>query len=335
VRASIEKSQHNTLALDDSATAVTSGTTLRRALLVTRGNRFIEQVLSVLPNLQVSRATNIVGDASVERNYDLYVIDNTPVDLAALPPQANVLLIGTQQFFSSTAVFSNTGYVRAEAHPIMQSVNWRTVNVQQSAIISAPTWLKPIVESQGGALLYAGQSENDEQNTVSLGRVVLVPFELRRSDLPLQLAFPILMANAVEWLAPSQGLSIPPSVKPGEVVPLPNGAIVRDPSGREVIVNQRGYADTNQVGAYTVQVGDTRGAFAVNFFNSLESDITPNASVTFGAAAAPAEQPKLSAFTQREIWRWAAALALVLLLVEWWVYQRGVPSLRRNKADNR
>lgn len=337
VRASIDKANHNNLAADDVVYAVSANTALRRALLVTRGNRFLEQALANLPNIQVSRAVTTGVTTLDSRPFDVYILDSMNADLSALPPRANVLFIGPQQVFTATDTFSNTGYVRTVPHPIAQSLNWRTVNVQATPLIEAPAWLKPVIQSQGGPLLFAGEFPAElagKDSEPPLQRVVVLPFELRRSDLPLQLAFPILMLNSIEWLAPPQGMTIPASVKPGEVVNLPRGAQVSLPDtsalgGTTVTVDQRGFANTDALGPYAVTFGDVSGAFAVNFFNSIESEISPNPQLVIGEQKENESNILTNnTLSQRELWRWLAALALLVLFVEWWIYQRGVPSLK-------
>ncbi len=158
---------------------------------------------------------------------------------------------------------------------------------------------------------------------------MVMPFELRRSDLPLQLAFPILLANSIDWLAPPQGLSVPASVNPGEVVGLPTGARITTPDGAVSTSDGRGFAATQSLGVYKVSLGELEGRFAVNFINSRESDVTPNPSLLIASGVAARVASGGGQTGQREIWPYVAAVSLILLLIEWWIYQRGVPSLRR------
>ena len=51
-------------------------------------------------------------------------------------------------------------------------------------------------------------------------RVAVLAFDLRRSDLPLQVAFPLLLANLTGWLAPGSGGDLPTQVAPGTAVAL-------------------------------------------------------------------------------------------------------------------
>lgn len=337
LQATIDQAQHNALTADDQAYAVNVNNTTRRALLLTRGNRFLEQAMSVLPNLRTTRA--VAMPPASEQNYDLYVLDNMTT---TLPANANALIIGAQSVFSTSGTFSNTAYVRTETNPIVQNLDWRTINILDIQRVNAPQNLRPIVFTQGGPALFVGENV-PMRNLTQLQRVAVLPFELRRSDLPLQIAFPILIANVVDYLAPPQGFNVPSNVRPGEIVPLPEGAVVQPPGQSPVAVGAQGFADTGRAGIYGFRLsgaevngpagngpagsGDENpgiGAFAVNFLNPTESAITPNPQLQVGNATTnAAAQTQL---TQRELWNILAVLALLLLIVEWWIYQRGVPA---------
>ena len=60
-------------------------------------------------------------------------------------------------------------------------------------------------------LLFAGQVDGR--------RVAVLAFDIRHSDLPLQVAFPILISNLVEWLAPGRS-GVPGSLQPGAPLTL-------------------------------------------------------------------------------------------------------------------
>ncbi len=344
IQATLQAGAGNALAIDDTAYAVNTVRNIRRALLLSRGNVFLEQALVALPELEVTRAITppILSDAGLlftagrDFGFDLFILDNLTM---TLPAEANVLYVGAAAPFTVTGQFSNTAYVRSEAHPIVEAVDWRGVNILSAALLDAPAWLRPVVQTQGGPALYAGQPiESPSAGPQPAGRIVVIPFDLRRSDLPLQIAFPVLIANAVEWLAPAQGASIPASVRPGEAVALPPNSMVQLPDGSVVTVGDRGFADTDQPGIYQALVSGvrapTRSDFAVNFMNPAESNIAPNLQAMAGRTEfAPAAGAEM-ATSQREIWQWLAALALVVLLAEWWIYQRGLPALNF-KRDTR
>ncbi len=170
-------------------------------------------------------------------------------------------------------------------------------------------------------------------------------FDLHDSDLPLQVAFPILFSNLVNFLAPVQpdafGLQAT-QIHPGESLAIqpPAGAkriLVTAPSGKQYALtpgeNGSAFSDTGETGFYQVDFFNSNGSptpagpadgtaqtFAVDLFSPLESDIHPQQTIQVGRSQISAAAQ--AATGQRELWPWLAGLALFLLAVEWWVYQR-------------
>ncbi len=319
----IERADVDFLALDNQRWALAAPNRLREIILISRGNLFLEQALAALPNARVTRAVALSPESPT---YDLYVVDNT----TATPPDgANVLWVG-QSPFDAAGVFSNTLFVRALPHPVLQNVDWRPVRVAEARRLNAPEWLLPLVEGEGGALLYAGEDPSGRW-----GRVMVLPFALQRSDLPLQLAFPLLMLNGASWLMPGHSGTIPEAVPPQQAFPMPEGAQVRLPSGEQVAVPAGGTFDrTEQMGVYYYTLPDeSSGAFVVNFAEPQESLIAPRQSLPLSEAVVVPAQPEAKPLlSRREVWHVMAALALGLLMVEWWVYQHGLPTLRRKSS---
>ncbi|MEO6061096.1 MAG: VWA domain-containing protein [Thermoflexales bacterium] len=336
VRASIDRvapAESNVLSADDMAWAVNAAPAPRRALLLSRGNRFLEQALGALPNLQVTRAISMPIDFA--QPYDLIVVDGISATLPARSHALFVNPIADTPVFSLGAVFSATGFVDAAQHPTLLAVDWRGINVLDARRVAGPGWLLPVVNAQGGPLMLAGESPAAEGRTPEFERLAILPFDLRRSDLPLQIAFPVLIANTVEWLAPLRGLDVPISARPGEALALPVGASVVNPAGARQTVDARGYGATGLPGMYSYALGAASGLFAVNFLDARESAIVPDPEVALRAAGTATDANGLQVqLSQREIWPFLAALALVALLVEWWIYQRGMPALRRRTGPD-
>ncbi len=324
IQATIERAEADFLPLDNQRWALITPARPREVMLISRGNLFLEQALAALPDTRLTRAPALSAELT---EFDIYVVDNTD---ATPPAGANVLWVGRSPF-DTGEIFTNTLLMRASPHPLLQSVDWRTVRVVEARQLKAPDWLLPLVEAEGGSLLWAGE---DPQQ----GRVVVLPFALQRSDLPLQLAFPLLMLNSVNWLTPAASAAIPSAVSPGQVLPLPEGARVRLPSGEEVVVTTDAFDRSEQVGLYTFTLPDGGGgAFVVNFAAPQESLIAPRAELPIAQDESTATRVSAALpLAQREVWHILAALALVLLVVEWWLYQRGLPlllqRLRHKKA---
>ncbi|MCA9970993.1 MAG: hypothetical protein KC425_12295, partial [Anaerolineales bacterium] len=297
-----------------------------RVLLVTAGNLFLEQVYSVLPGVEAFKAA---PDAALDPDFDLYVFDGVP--LPDPPPAADLLLInpqpGSAGLLDFGGIFTDTVAVRLADSPLLQFVDWRAVSVRQAQAVSAP-WAQPLVQAEGGPLLLTGERGGH--------RIAVITFDLRDSDLPLQIAFPILMANITGWLSPGRAFDAPTGLQPGDPVSITPGAstttvVVQKPDGStwtSAVAEDTAplFAETAQPGLYAIRLRDSQGEqpagqFAVNLFSAAESAIRPRDAVQVGQAAVQtAENNNIG---QRELWPWLLAIATLVLLVEWWVHHRG------------
>jgi len=318
-----EAEEVDKFSLDDTAWAVYQPPSAGRALLISPGNVFLEQVLAAIPGLQPFR---LAADAPIPADpFDLYVFDSVITDTL---PAKDLLLVNPppNALFNVGEVFTNTTLAKiAVDDPLMQYVgrNWSGVHILKARQVAVPTWARVLVEAEGGPLVFVGETGGR--------RVAVLTFDLHDSDLPLQVAYPILMSNLINYLAPAQAFSAPDGLRPGETLVIkPSGGdtvvAVDDPNGNRyaATATEAGvvFADTHVLGVYTV-VSDQSvlGSFAVNLFNPGESNIRPAQVIRIGksdvAASAREERGQL------EIWPWLAAAAFALLLVEWWIYHRG------------
>jgi hypothetical protein len=72
-----------------------------------------------------------------------------------------------------------------------------------------------------------------------------------------------------------------------------------------------------KVGLYEVVGKRTRIQLAANLLDSEESNIAPRAQLQLGGRTVSTQS---NLFTLRELWRPLALLALLTLMVEWWVF---------------
>lgn len=166
-----------------------------RVLLVGPGNLFLERALGLLPGLSVAqtRPDNLPTQTA---DFDLLIFDRaTPQTWPA--GVKNMLFIGppnSTPLFEVGDVFSNTRVIVPPAadHPAMAYVDFAGLHIASARAIAPPPWMRPLLTAEGGPLLLAG--ENNGQ------RLAVISFDLLKSDLPLQVDFPILMANLTRWL---------------------------------------------------------------------------------------------------------------------------------------
>jgi hypothetical protein len=100
------------------------------------------------------------------------------------------------------------------------------------------------------------------------------------------------------------------------------------------------FTETDAPGLYTVLLRDAAadrpaGSFAVNLFSPAESAIRPVENLQVGQTQVETETE--GDVGQRELWPWLLAIAVVVLIVEWWVHHRGTrwPKLPGAVALNR
>jgi hypothetical protein len=321
------------LPLDDHAWAVYQPPSAGRVLVISQGNVFLEQVFAALAAQMGFQPFRLKSGQPIPPDpFNLYVIDGP---ITGTLPAGDLLLINpsTNPLFAVGGVFTDTADARTvQTEPLAQFVDWTGVHLLQARQVTLPAWAHAVVQSSGGPLVFAGEVDGR--------RVAVFTFDLHDSDLPLQVTFPILMSNVLNYLAPPQSFSAPDGVQPGQTVSIQTSGgetnlSIQDPSGARVPVPaDRSFGDTGQLGVYTLYSNTTvLGHFTVNLFDPLESNIQPQPSIRIGRSDVTASGAQEQG--QLEIWPWLAAAAFVVLLLEWWVYHRGAtaPKMRRTTLE--
>jgi hypothetical protein len=313
---------------------------------MTEGNLYIEQVLNSLPAIQAF-AGDVRGDLPTQP-YDLYIFDGwlpptlPPGDLLVVnPPRSTELFtVGAD---ITTEITSTATPQTNSSDPLMTFVDFEDVLVMSFRELSDVSWAKPLITLEERPLLVAGDIDGRQ--------IAILTFDIHKSDLPLQITWPILMANLMNWYSPQSIIAVPNGLRVGESLvirppltadtlrfSLPDGSQRTIPVDRQSII----YADTTQTGIYTLDVleGETvqqSQPFAVNLFEPLESKIAPERdSIMLGCpvntpdcqSVKPGEREEVG---QLEFWWVIALLALLILLIEWYVYHQRLrtPTLMR------
>jgi hypothetical protein len=316
------------LSVDNNAYAVSGASASRRVLLVTEGNLYIEQVLRSLPNVETVRTDGALGLPS---DYDVYIFDGMVPEIL---PQGDLFFInppnGTAYFtIGAENTQTNTPIVLLPNDPRVRFVEMSQFHLLRFREVSNVSWATPLLAVQGGAILYSGETDGRQ--------IAILPFDLRESDLPLQISYPVLMANLLEWFTPRAALTLIDSAQVGDVIPItpplsadtiritpPNNAQQASlPITRGTVI----FADTAITGIYQLEllegndiIGDQ--PFAVNLFSRQESDIAPVALEDFqilGTTLLTTEQEEIG---QQELWGLFALLAVLVLLIEWIAYHQ-------------
>jgi hypothetical protein len=292
-------------------------------VLLTSDNLFLEKALNVDPNVRLFTGAPQSGTA-----YDVVVCDGgVPANL----PDTNQLVFNTITPLSpveKTGIVSQPGVADFDRDdPVSRYAPWNDLKFAQSIAVKVKPWGRAIVEAENTPLIVAGERGGK--------RVIWCGFDVRESDFPLRVAFPIFITNSLQWLSAPRGQSTGEgsALRAGQPIPIlaPQGATevtVKAPGGSTEKIAVRAadepvlYDRASRVGLYTAQSGKWSQNFAVSLLNKAESDLTPQADLKFG------EKGKVSgenrARTNRELWGYLVVLALVILGIEWWVFHRGV-----------
>lgn len=321
----------NALTYDDAAWAVTGQGGRIRALLVSPGSRFLEQALAAHGAVDAFRvAPEDYGGVS-GTTFDLTIFDRWLPP--AWPPGA-ALVVGPPAGSSLVPVsgeFRPEGVSPRPDHPVLAHVDWGSVHVARAAALAAGaaaggTAWQPVVDSRGGPLVAV-------QETGTSRRAILT-FRLSDSDIGLRPAFPVLMANLIDWLVP-RPVAFAGALRPGQVLPLPPLPLAEAvwavaPGGARTALAPPwppGALEPDRPGLWYLAVqrdsaaggGERLFPLAVNGYDPQESRITGRPVTLSGpGGAAPA-----AAAARWPLWPGLTLAALAVSLAEWWVDGRG------------
>jgi hypothetical protein len=193
-------------------------------------------------------------------------------------------------------------------HPVLRGVDPVTLRIDRARNCGAAD-LTPIARtSRGMPLVCVGESPDR--------RLVVVGFGAADSNLASAPAFPVLVANALEWLGRPElrDLSLQPGIAPfsvpvritrsdGESVPLTRMA-------------SSAFGVLSAPGLYTIESGGARNTVAVNATDPQRSNVS-RTTLASGTSTASPPTP-----LERPWWIACAVLAFVLAFGEWWTWQR-------------
>ncbi len=314
------------LPLDNTAWAVRATAATSSTLLVSESNNFLERALTLLPGVRLFKVTP--AEYAPSPGYALTVFDGT---LPATLPPGNLLLINPPNSplvpISGTLDYPVIGLAE-QNDPLLRYVDWSKVHIAKAAQVQTPPWARPLVRTTTGApLLLVGETAGH--------RIAVLPFDLHQSDFPLLVAFPIQINNLLVWLQPTGTVEAPPRLSPGTALALHPRAeaeqvVITSPGGRVTTLPAAptiAFADTDELGVYRV-AARTKGQplgppdyFAVNLFSATESNLAPQA--TIPVAGQPTTPGTTQSQRPQEFWPWLLVAALLLLTLEWWIYNRG------------
>jgi hypothetical protein len=290
-------------------------------LLVSKGNHFLEKLLAAYPNFRVNSVKEIIPSSWSEQTarHDIVIIDR--MDFPETE-RGNLLLIDS---YSPSLPVLKTGRVHLpeilawnRKNPLMANVNLSGLIIEESATLQTDKQLQPVIESARTGLMYAF-----EENGL---RAVLLGFDFTRSDLPLKVAFPVMMSNIFNWLNPHKLEFSILQTRAGEAFDIyfnPQTELLYTRAPYEkwdkhpVKMNPFRYGNTGRVGIYTIAENGKERYFTVNLADESESDIN---SISLENRSEQTELPSFSEeiAAQQPLWMFFIIMGCALLMIEWY-----------------
>lgn len=296
------------LALDDHASLVVVGGAERRVGVIGQGSPFLDVLIDIAPGF-------VPGDPA---EADVLIVDGGPIpDIdrptwlirpETPPPGVQFDEIAT----GLAATFQSPG------EPILDAVDLSDLVVAEAQVAETFSWL-PIVRSGDVPLVLLGD--------VGGHRVAYFTFDITRSNLPVQVGFPIMGSRILDWLggASAGATDTAPAGTPISISP-PAGATTEVTRDGLVVAELSdpvlSFDDTGTPGVYRVtyvsEDSTVAGPVAVRSFDRQESVAGSRDIEVVAAEAATAGEGSII----REWAPFVVAAAIVIVLFEWWFAHR-------------
>lgn len=296
------------LELDDFAAITVARPQAGTVAVVGEGSAFLTALVDAAP---FGWAQGGISDLLIVDGGPLPTIDRPSWLIRTDEPPEGIEVVGTVQNVGVT--FQQPG------EPMLDQVDLSEVVVAEAQVVESLEWF-PIVRAGDVPLVLLG--------TVDGHRVVYFTFDITHSNLPLQVAFPVIGIRILEHLSGGGALTVTPELSGVPIVltaPEGSTATVTQPDGTAVTLASGSslYRATNQVGAYLVEYVSSDG-LVVKTEQALRRFAPTESAGDFRqiAVIAPAPNSGFSGELVREWIGWFLGALLVFSMLEWWVGHR-------------
>ncbi|MCA9231021.1 MAG: BatA and WFA domain-containing protein [Planctomycetales bacterium] len=348
----------DTLRLDNEAYAVLEDRRDARVLLVTPGNTTLESALATERANRLAKVEKM-APAEMEKPdyllqsqsevYDLIIYDQC---VPQVMPLASTLFVGrlppTDLWKQAEAepVFGPQIIDWERGHPLLNLIELGNVQIVDTLITKPPLGGGVLVDSTKGPIFAIAPRDRYEDAVLGFEIVGHEEDGTRtyNTDWPRKHSFPTFWLNVLDYFA-HESSSAATHNKPDLPVELRINSQeetltveLPDSQRREVQLERVGrlaFHETGQLGVYKVYSGgQVAKQFAVNLFDREESDVRLRVkqegedgvqvvdSLSIGYVDVAAQSP--GSPVRRELWKLLLAGALVVLVFEWYIYNRRV-----------
>jgi hypothetical protein len=329
--------------LDNTAYAVLPPAVVAPVALVTEGNYFFESALmtddaikleSMTPTQYAEKAATLEAKVII---FDGWVPD-------ALPDRHTIYVGKWPESLGITASGDLSEPIITEwdqEHPVNRHLQLTNISIEAGQRLAAPETFTPLIQSFENPLVLLDESKP--------AMTMVVGFNTASSDLPLRVAFPILVSNTIRymtggsdqdaWQAPEMGAVLGPEdiaqyageskitsvIAPGEALEqeadeAPDQEVEVAPAAAPAALAS---VSVDRAGIYSgvTEAGDTIPLFAANLNNRREANIAVSEGLPVKSDK-PLQEITDGFRIGAAPWRLLAVSALALLVLEWGLFHR-------------
>ncbi|MEM7244649.1 MAG: VWA domain-containing protein [Acidobacteriota bacterium] len=316
------------LPADDVVDLLVPPSPRRRVLLVSPRPQLLQRALRAVPEIELMVVDSLPDPVP---SADLFVFDGVE---PTVMPEGPGLVFGAGRGDSRVPALQAIERVQSprlvrikERHPLLRHVDLRPVSFSSARVLALPPGTTGLLETASGAIATVTPTAD--------GPLVVFGFDLTETDLPLRVAFPVLVHDAVTWLV---GRDDEQAVFPtgtdldlrvttagewthqvGDAAPTAltsSGLQVRLPAGQEL-------------GRHALRgPGSATRDFTVALLSPFESDLAGRLNTTDEPVPSTVTSGDADANEARRpgrlfLWLPLVLLALVVLGAEWVLHHRG------------
>lgn len=287
-----------------------------KILLASDKNVFLEKMLLTMKNVEIYKSS---PGETIDEEFDLYIFDKSIPE--KLPAKGSILFINPSSDILGINISEEKigGEAEISSHVVTKYMENSSFVIGKTREITTPYWGNSLINLEGKTVAFAGELKGQRIGTIG--------FDLNNSDMPLTPEFPIFVNNLVSYLMDRSAITnyqyfCGDSI---EIVPLPDTdkIYVANPTEERINVSfeypVKPFEDTYLSGIYEIaQEQDQKESvqfIAVNFPTS-ESDIPE---VLDSSASMKEVETSRGGINLKDL---LLKLALVIILIEWFVYLR-------------
>ena len=310
-----------------AAIAVAAPRRLRIAL-VGAVDDFTRSAATLLPAERVESLTAEQFAALGARTDDFDVVVAAAGALPSPLPPGRYLSLGVPAGIDGLNPYGtkNGLMVRAQksSHPVLRAVNLDDLRVRTATATAPSSDVESIVDGPDVPLVVVARR--------GPATAVITTFDPLQSDWPYQRGFVTFVANAIEWLGSLDQAAVQEEHHPGETLSVRVAGGVREvdvtlPGGAKERVPVRDgsatFGPVARAGIYSFRWNDDRGdqqrLYAVNPAEG-EGLLAAAAEISIGSQKVVGTAG--GGVAMSDLWPFALAAALVILVLEWWAYHR-------------